>query len=80
MAAMAYLVLQRTIIRAQGEASTLKAAVGNDWKGKLSPVLYLVAVGASFRLPSLSLAVYVLVALLWLIPDRRIERRLPTDH
>ena len=80
MAAIAYFVLQLAIICAQGQTSTLKAAIGNDWKGKLSPVLYVVAIGASFRLPSLSLAAYVLVALLWLIPDRRIERRLHTNH
>jgi len=80
MAAIAYFVLQHTIIRAQGHGSVLKAAIGGDWKGKLSPFLYLVAIGASFRLPSLSLALYVLAALIWLIPDPRIERRLPEHH
>jgi uncharacterized membrane protein len=74
MAAIAYVVLQQLIIRAQGADSTLRQAIGGDWKGKLSPALYLLAIVASFWLPSGSLALYVLVALLWLVPDRRIER------
>jgi uncharacterized membrane protein len=76
MAAMAYFVLQHTIIRVQGRDSPLKVAIGSDWKGKLSPVLYLTAIAASYPLPSLALSIYVLVALLWLVPDRRIEQRL----
>ena len=77
MAAIAYYLLQQTIIRAQGEGSILKKAVGSDWKGKLSPVLYLVAIVAALRSPWIAQAVYVAAALIWLIPDRRIENALP---
>ena len=72
--ALSYYVLQRTIIRSQGPHSVLAAAVGQDKKGKLSPLLYLLAVGAAFVHPGISGAVYALVALIWLIPDRRLER------
>jgi uncharacterized membrane protein len=77
MAAIAYYLLQQTIIRAQGEDSILKKAIGRDWKGKLSPVLYLVAIVATLRSPWIAQAVYVTAALIWLIPDRRIESILP---
>src|SRR5438477_9065136 len=76
MAAIAYLVLQQTIIRAQGQDSILKKAIGRDWKGKLSPVLYVVAMLATLRYSWIGQAVYVIAALIWLIPDRRIEKRL----
>jgi uncharacterized membrane protein len=74
MAAIAYWILQQLIIAAQGPDSLLKKAVGSDWKGKLSPVLYLIGAAAACRSPRLAQGVYVLVALLWLVPDRRIER------
>jgi len=74
MAAIAYWVLQQVIIAGQGPGSLLKRAVGSDWKGKASPVLYIVAIGATAWSPWLSQAIYVGVALLWLVPDRRIER------
>ena len=77
MAAIAYYLLQQTIIRAQGEDSILKKAVGSDWKGKLSPVLYLIAIVATLRSPWIAQAIYVVAALIWLIPDRRIESVLP---
>jgi uncharacterized membrane protein len=76
MAALAYYLLQETIIHAQGEGSILKQAVGGDWKGKVSPVLYLVAIATALRSPLTADVVYVIAALLWLIPDRRIEKRL----
>jgi uncharacterized membrane protein len=76
MAAIAYFVLQQVIIRAQGPASILKRAVGGDWKGKASPILYLVAIAATFWAAWIAQAVYVAVALIWLVPDRRIERAL----
>lgn len=80
MAALAYTVLQRTIIASQGRQSLLKAAIGEDWKGKLSLLLYLTAIPIAFIFEWVSDALYVLVALLWLIPDRRIESVLnPTD-
>lgn len=76
MAACAYWILQQTIVAAQGPESKLKAALGNDWKGKLSPVLYLVGVVSTLWVPWMAQIAYVTVALLWLIPDRRIERKL----
>ena len=77
MAAIAYYVLQQTIISAQGPESLLKRAVGRDWKGKLSPVLYIVAILATFSSPLTAEAIYVAAALIWFIPDRRIEHVLP---
>ena len=79
MAAIAYWVLQQTIIAAEGPASVLKKAVGTDWKGKTSPILYLVAVAGAFWSHWIAQAIYVFVALLWLVPDRRIERVLRQD-
>jgi uncharacterized membrane protein len=76
MAALAYGVLQRVVIGSQGPDSLLKKAVRGDWKGKASPVLYSIGVIAAFRAPWMAQALYVLVALLWLVPDRRIERLL----
>lgn len=73
MAAIAYWILQQLIIASQGPGSILKRAVGGDWKGKLSPVLYAIAIPLAFSWRWVSMALYVLVALLWLIPDRRIE-------
>ena len=74
MAAIAFYILQRAIIVQQGRDSLLAAAIGGDWKGKLSPALYLVAIPVSFVSPRFASGLYVLVALLWLVPDRRIER------
>jgi uncharacterized membrane protein len=76
MAGIAYLILQRLIVASQGPASILKKAVGGDWKGKLSLVLYAVAIPLAFWERWISLSLYVSVALLWLIPDRRIENML----
>ncbi len=74
MAGVAYFVLTRLIIRQDGTDGTLGRAVGRDRKGQVSPVLYALAIGAAFVWTPLSYAVYVGVAALWLIPDRRIER------
>ncbi|MGH8135152.1 MAG: TMEM175 family protein [Steroidobacteraceae bacterium] len=74
MAAIAYWTLQQLIIASQGPQSLLKRAIKDDWKGKLSPVLYAIGIGLAFRVEWLALAIYILVALMWLIPDRRIER------
>jgi len=74
MAAIAYYILQRTIIASQGRDSMLATAVGSDWKGKLSPVLYLAAIPLAFVSSWIASGIYIFVALLWLIPDRRIER------
>ena len=75
-AAMAYWILQQTIIATQGPGSPLKAMIGTDWKGKLSPVLYVLGIGSTFLWLWVAQALYVLVAVLWLVPDRRIERSL----
>lgn len=74
--AIAYWLLQRRIIAADGSASVLQHALGGDWKGKLSPLLYLAGIGATLADARLGQALYALVALLWLIPDRRIEHEL----
>jgi len=74
LAAIAYWVLQRVIIAAEGKNSILAAAVGSDWKGKLSPLLYVIAVVSALKFPVLAWAIYVFVAVIWLVPDRRIER------
>jgi uncharacterized membrane protein len=73
MAAIAYYILELAIIRAQGEGSILKQAVGRDWKGKASPVLYLLAIASTVVAPWIAQVIYVSVALIWLVPDRRIE-------
>ena len=79
MAAIAYYLLERTIIRAQGPESILQQAVGRDWKGKLSPLLYVAAIVATLLSPVISQVLFVVVALIWLIPDRRIENVLPRN-
>jgi TMEM175 potassium channel family protein len=76
MAAVAYWMLQQLIIASQGANSILKKAVGGDWKGKVSPLLYLAGIASAFRSPLLAQAAYLLAALLWVIPDRRIESTL----
>jgi uncharacterized membrane protein len=76
MAAIAYCVLQRAIINQQGRDSVLASAIGGDWKGKLSAVLYFIAIPLAFVSPWISTGLYVFVALTWFIPDRRIERAL----
>jgi uncharacterized membrane protein len=76
MAAIAYWVLQQTLIASEGSGSVLKRAVGRDWKGKISPVLYVIGIVASLWSSWMSQAVYVIVALMWLVPDRRIEHAL----
>ncbi|MFZ2268218.1 MAG: TMEM175 family protein [Azonexus sp.] len=78
MAALAYRVLQLTIIASQGSNSLLQKAVGQDWKGKASLLVYGLAAISAFWSPPLALALYVLVALAWLVPDRRIERAFGT--
>jgi uncharacterized membrane protein len=77
---IAYTILQRLIIASQGPDSILKRAVDRDWKGKVSVALYATAVLAAFRWRWLSIGIYVLVALMWLVPDRRIERAIRTAH
>ena len=76
MAGVAYFLLQSVIVASEGPDSALAAALGRDLKGKASPVIYLVAIAVALVNPVISLVLYVAVAGMWLIPDRRIERRL----
>jgi uncharacterized membrane protein len=79
MAAVAYTILLRVLLAAQGPESLLKTAVGDDLKGKLSLVLYLIAIPSAFLIPWIAGALYVTVALVWLVPDSRIERTLSRE-
>jgi uncharacterized membrane protein len=76
MAAIAYWILQQLIIASHGPDSVLKKAVGGDWKGKVSPILYAVAIPMAFVSRWVSLGIYIFVALIWLVPDKRIEKTL----
>ncbi len=76
MPAIAYYLLARSIVHRQGPHSVLARALGRDLKGKLSPLLYLTGIGLAFVLPWVSIALYVAVAIMWLVPDRRIEKAL----
>jgi uncharacterized membrane protein len=76
MAAIAWTILQAVIIRHDGPHSKLKAAVGSDWKGKISALLYIVGIALALVWPPAADAIYLGVALIWLVPDRRIESRL----
>jgi uncharacterized membrane protein len=76
MAALAYWILERAIIACEGAESLLKRAVGRDLKGKLSPLVYISAIVSTFFVPWVAQALYVLAALVWLVPDRRIEKAL----
>jgi uncharacterized membrane protein len=75
LAAIAYLLLQHAILRQEGPDSTLGAAVGGDRKGKISPLIYAVAIAVAFVHPWMAGALYVVGTLMWLVPDRRIERK-----
>jgi uncharacterized membrane protein len=74
MAAIAYWTLQSAIIAEEGPGSRLAKAIGSDWKGRLSPVFYSLAIGVAFVSSWISQLIYVAVALIWLVPDRRIEK------
>ena len=76
MAALAHWLLQQQIIRTQGTNSPLARAVGYDWKGKVSMLLYLVAIASTFLYLWIAESIYVIVALVWLVPDKRIENEL----
>jgi uncharacterized membrane protein len=75
-ASVSYLVLEQTLIRAEGEESRVKSAVGGGFKEWISFALYVAAVPAAFVSPLISVAIYVGVSILWLVPDRRFERQL----
>jgi uncharacterized membrane protein len=76
MPAIAYFLLQKAIMRKQGAHSVLASALGSDIKGKISPILYITGITLAFVSPWFSIAIYVLVAVMWLVPDRRIENAL----
>ena len=76
MAGVAYYILSQLLIKLHGKNSTLAIAVGKDKKGIISVVIYIIAIAAAFFNPSLSLILYACVAAMWLIPDRRIEKRI----
>jgi len=80
MAALAYFILAHAILRREGQDSVLGRAFGRDWKGRISPILYIVAIALSFVNQWLAQALYVVVAVIWLVPDRRIERTLADSN
>jgi uncharacterized membrane protein len=79
-AALAYFILERALIRQQGRDGPLAQAIGRDWKGKTSPLIYLAGLGLTAVQPLLGVAVYTIVALIWLIPDRRVEHFVARAH
>jgi uncharacterized membrane protein len=79
-AGIAYVILQQLIILSQGSDSPLKRAVGSDWKGKVSPVLYVAGIAGAFVHSLVALACYVTAACIWLVPDLRIERALAREE
>jgi uncharacterized membrane protein len=80
MAAISYTILQLTIIKTHGRESSLASAVGSDLKGKLSLLLYVIGIPLSFVNNWIGIGLYAVVALIWFIPDRRIERTLSAEH
>ncbi len=75
-AAIAYYILQTTLLRAEGKDSQLRLAIGSDLKGKISPVIYCAGIALTFVDRWVGIAIYVAVALIWLVPDRRVERHI----
>jgi uncharacterized membrane protein len=73
-AAISYYILQTMLIRGEGESSVLRTALGSDVKGKIGPLLYCIGIAVAFEARWVALGVYVVVALIWLVPDRRVER------
>jgi len=80
VAGVAYYILQEVIIRSQGIDSALRAALGRDVKGKASPVLFAVGIGCAFWSTGVALALYATVAVMWLVPDRRLEPVIEGHH
>ncbi len=76
LSAVAYTILSKSIIKSHGQDSTLAKAVGNDVKGKISVLFYLIAIGLAFFIPYISAGIYLLIAIIWLIPDKRIEKNI----
>lgn len=80
MPALAWLILQKTIVRDQGENSPLRALLGRDFKGNISALLYVAGIALSFAAPWAALICYAVVTLIWLVPDRRIEKMVAQDQ
>jgi len=80
MAAISYYILQQCIISTDGPDSVLKRAIGTDWKGKMSPILYSIAILAAFWLTWVAQVIYVIIAFIWLVPDTRIERTIKENN
>jgi uncharacterized membrane protein len=80
MAGVAYYILQTLLVREHGEGHVLKQAIGDDWKGKLSPAAYLIGIALSFTWPAIAHAIYLGMALIWLVPDRRIEKAVAEEE
>jgi len=80
LAAIAYFILQNIIVADHGRDSKLASALGEDWKGKLSLVLYASGIGVAFVEPWVSTVIYAVVAVIWLIPDRRLARVIDEPH
>ena len=80
LAAIAYFILERRLIAVQGRDGALAKAVGRDWKGKASPLIYLLGIALTLAQPLLGIAVYTVVALIWLVPDRRVEHFVASAH
>ena len=74
-----YLLLQNTIIKNEGKKSLVALAIGNDWKGKLTAIIIVIGIVFSFILTQISLILFVVITLIWLIPDKRIEKLLITE-
>src|SRR6478735_8265435 len=79
-AAIAYFILERRLIAVQGKDGALARAVGRDWKGKASPLIYLTGIALTLLQPLLGVAVFTIVALIWLVPDRRVEQFVVRAH
>ncbi len=79
MSGISYLILQRSIIASDGDNSALKKAIGNDWKGKVTSLLIVLGVIFSFIQAGLSIIIYILITIIWMIPDRRIEKVLSSE-
>jgi uncharacterized membrane protein len=80
MAAVAWTIMQTMIFRKQGEHSVLREALGRDLKAKISPVIYLAGIALAFVWPPVAALMYLAVALMWLIPDRRVEKHIVTHN
>lgn len=80
MAAIAFFGLQQSILASKGTGSILHQVLGTDWKGKISPILYVIGIVTVYWSQWISIGIYILVALIWIIPDRRFERAVQNDE